>query len=691
MDDLKQFEPLWDSWYIKELVGEGGFGKVFRIEREEFGNKYIAALKHIRVPQSPAEIKSILADGMTEKEVERYYENFVEDIVKEFVLMSKLKGNSNIVSYEDHKVVKAKGKIEWDIFIRMELLTSLIDHISKNNIRKKDVIQLGIDICKALEICQKYNIIHRDIKPENIFVSATGQFKLGDFGIARQIEKTSSALSKKGTFTYIAPEVYKGEPYGSTVDIYSLGIVMYRLLNNNRTPFMPPYPNPITHSNREAALVKRMSGEAFEKPINADGRLAEIVLTACAYNPKDRYENPTVMRKALEMILYNEEEASIIYPKGDVADIKSIKYISTGREGETLTIADTETHIMPMIPPKEASASFSDEKSREKSYAPASYEIKNQPKLKNKLAAALICAAVLGIGIGGFALYKNKAAKNAQENESLRLQQEEIKKQQEQIKQEQLNTKNALAKASYEKIAADNPYYSYLIYDIDKDGLSELLIGGEGSTGYGVNVYRFSDDNAVKLGTIQTYIDAFENKYIFDSDDGIGFVNKNEQKTEYGVWKLEDNALKYSRLAYKTSENSENKYFVGSDEVNEEEYTKFIKTLAAKKFDNYIQPREKMPEPSSEEPTQTTPQETPETAAPKATQQTQSKPKAQTTQKATQTTQKSQSTQKAQTTQEAAQTSTPAPEPEPTPEPQAAQEPEPVVPEEAPQIYVGFD
>lgn len=73
------------------------------------------------------------------------------------------------------------------------------------------MIRLGIDICKALELCQKYNVIHRDIKPENIFVSGSGDFKLGDFGIARTIERASSGLSKKGTYNYMAPEVYRGK------------------------------------------------------------------------------------------------------------------------------------------------------------------------------------------------------------------------------------------------------------------------------------------------------------------------------------------------------------------------------------------------------------------------------------------------------------------------------------------------
>ena len=347
----KKYEPIFNTWHIKGLLGEGSFGKVYKIERQDFGVVYEAALKAITIPQSQSEVKSIMADGMDEASATSYLRQVVEDIVGEFVLMSKLKGNSNIVSYEDHIVEQHTQGIGWDILIRMELLTPLIDHVRTENLTRKDIIKLGIDMCKALELCQKYNIIHRDIKPENIFISANGDYKLGDFGIARTVEKTTSGLSKKGTYVYMAPEIYRGEAYGSSVDIYSLGIVMYRLLNENRTPFLPAYPAPITHNDREAAVMKRISGSAMHTPVNAVGRLAEIVLKACAYLPKDRYSSPMQMREELEAILYNKEEAKIIYPKGDEAPIKSIEYISTGEE---ITVIDStnSTDISPNIAPK---------------------------------------------------------------------------------------------------------------------------------------------------------------------------------------------------------------------------------------------------------------------------------------------------------------------------------------------------
>lgn len=361
-DYYKKHEPIFNSWYIKSLLGEGSFGKVFEIQRQDFGVTYKAALKAITIPQNQSEIKSVMADGMDEASATAYFRQLVEDIVSEFVLMSKLKGNSNIVSYEDHLVVEHTEGIGWDILIRMELLTPLIDHIRQVKLSRKDVIKLGIDMCKALELCQKYNIVHRDIKPENIFISDNGDYKLGDFGIARTLEKTTGVLSKKGTYVYMAPEIYRDEEYGSNVDIYSLGIVMYRLLNENRTPFLPAHPAPITHKDREAAIKKRISGAILPKPANADGRLAEIVLKACAYDPKDRYFAPMEMREELEAILYNKEEAKIIYPKGDDTPIKSIDYIETGKEALEIQNADkTDSLISSNIQEPEKAGSLVDQ------------------------------------------------------------------------------------------------------------------------------------------------------------------------------------------------------------------------------------------------------------------------------------------------------------------------------------------
>ena len=317
-----------DGWNIMRLLGEGSYGKVFEIERSEFGQTYRAALKVITVPQSSAEVRSVISEGMSVSQAEAYFHGIVEELMHEFSIMFKLKGTANIVSCEDLRVLEHPDGIGWDILIRMELLHPLLPYVYQHPMARRDIIKLGIDICKALELCQRYNIIHRDIKPENIFISDNGDYKLGDFGIARTIERTSSGLSKKGTYSYMAPEVYAGKEYGFSVDTYSLGLVLYRMLNKNRGPFLPQPPEAITFSSREQALARRMSGEPLPRPFYGEGRLGEIVLKACAFDPKDRYSSPQQLRQELEAILYTQTDAAVIYPDGDELTMDRESYAS---------------------------------------------------------------------------------------------------------------------------------------------------------------------------------------------------------------------------------------------------------------------------------------------------------------------------------------------------------------------------
>ena len=317
-----------DGWNVTRLLGEGGYGKVFEIERSEFGQTYRAALKVITVPQSSAEVRSVISEGMSVSQAEAYFHGIVEELMHEFSIMFKLKGTANVVSCEDLRVLEHPDGIGWDILIRMELLHPLLPYVYQHPMARRDIIRLGIDICKALELCQRYNIIHRDIKPENIFISDNGDYKLGDFGIARTIERTTSGLSKKGTYSYMAPEVYIGKKYGFSVDTYSLGLVLYRMLNKNRGPFLPQPPEAITYDNREQALARRVSGEPLPRPFYGEGRLGEIVLKACAFDPKDRYSSPQQLRQELEAILYTQTDAAVIYPDGDELTMDRESYAS---------------------------------------------------------------------------------------------------------------------------------------------------------------------------------------------------------------------------------------------------------------------------------------------------------------------------------------------------------------------------
>ena len=294
----------YGDWSIVRELGKGSFGTVYEIEKWEFGYVYRAALKVIHIPQGTADVEQVRSLGMSESDITEYYQDIVEDCIREIVLMSQMQGHTNVVNYQAHEVRRQENGVGWDILIQMELLTPLNQYMAAHGMTRKDVVTLGISVCKALERCQKLGIIHRDIKPANIFISNQGDFKLGDFGIARTAERTMSGMSRKGTYTYMAPEVYQGKAYNHSVDIYSLGLVLYRLLNNNREPFLPPYPQKIRYQDQEQAMIRRMRGDRLPPPGEERGKLAEIVLKACNFDPKDRYASPKEMREELEELLW---------------------------------------------------------------------------------------------------------------------------------------------------------------------------------------------------------------------------------------------------------------------------------------------------------------------------------------------------------------------------------------------------
>ena len=317
----KKYEPVFGKWYITKQLGAGSYGKVFEIQRTDAldGTVYRGALKAITIPSSPEELQSVLdEDGLDRQGASSYFRETVVALNREIALMNKVKGHSNIVSYEDHDVIEHTDGIGWDILIRMELLTPISQYFKQfDTIPRQAVLRLGIDLCRALEVCEKYSIIHRDIKPSNIFISDTGDFKLGDFGVARTASASTGASTFAGTVNYMAPEVFRREKYTASVDTYSLGLVMYQLLNANRMPFYPPYPQPLTALAKERAHDRRLAGEPLPDPVNASGPLADILRKACAPAPADRFASPTEMRLALEAVLRGASDAAPVPDAGD--------------------------------------------------------------------------------------------------------------------------------------------------------------------------------------------------------------------------------------------------------------------------------------------------------------------------------------------------------------------------------------
>ena len=277
------------GWEVVRKIGEGSFGGVYEIHRTlPDGRVEKAALKKLTVPKDNSEIRELYSQSFSKENITAHYKDQMRELVNEYTLTQELNGCRNVVACHDVQCVQHADGIGWDIYIRMELLKPL-KHVLSADYQEMAVLKLGLSLCNALLACQEHHIVHRDIKPENILVSDRGEFKLGDFGIAKVSEKTATG-TMTGTMGYMAPEVANRWHYGAQADIYSLGMVLYWMMNRRTLPFLPFPPAIPTAAQRQEAANRRFAGEDFPPPVNGSRELKAIVMKACAFSTEDRYQ-----------------------------------------------------------------------------------------------------------------------------------------------------------------------------------------------------------------------------------------------------------------------------------------------------------------------------------------------------------------------------------------------------------------
>lgn len=294
---MEEIEKIWTDWKIEEQIGQSEFSKVYKAKRENFNQTFYSAIKVITIPKNG--VQNTIESEMDSSVAREYYKEYVDDILKKITLLEELKGAKNIINIEDCKVIEEKEKIQWNIYLRMDLLKNTKKYFTENPPQVIDIINLALDISEALEICEKMNIIHGNIKPENIFVSKFKEYKLGDFKLAQKIGTETSTISKND-YLFSSPEVYRNYEPNTTSDIYSLGLVIYYLLNGNRIPFMPENDKIITPRILNEALLKRMKGEEIPKVENIPDDLYKILKKMCAFDQESRYQTITELKQELK-------------------------------------------------------------------------------------------------------------------------------------------------------------------------------------------------------------------------------------------------------------------------------------------------------------------------------------------------------------------------------------------------------
>lgn len=281
------------GYTVKEKINEGTFGTVYKVVKNNPSGQYIRALKHIQIPSERQYMSVLNSMGGNVAKADNYFSEMLQEIISEIKILNDLseKGVRHIVRYYENDIQVIDNPKHYDIYILMEYLTPLEEYIKDNEFLINDVMMLAFDILDGLKSCHENGVIHRDIKDDNIFVSENGGYKIGDFGVSKVLKDSTRAESLKGTPNFLAPEVYLGkEGYTMSVDLYSLGIVLYRLLNYGRNPFLPAFPAQYYAQDEDLAFEKRMKGEIPDLPLLGGDKIGNVIVKAIS-GDTERYQS----------------------------------------------------------------------------------------------------------------------------------------------------------------------------------------------------------------------------------------------------------------------------------------------------------------------------------------------------------------------------------------------------------------
>lgn len=243
--------------YQKKL-GSGSFGEV-----------YSASWK-----KTPVAVK-ILSSHLEDK----------QEFKNEYNFLQKL-SHPNIVQF--YGIIT-----DVKVGIVLELMEDSLEKYNISNTPKEQCLKFVLDVARGLHYLHSKKIIHRDIKPSNLLLTKSKQVKISDFGLSCfqydpiQYYKMSR---EPENYRYMAPEVIKGEPYNTSVDIFSLGVIMYKLVED--VPYKNLTITEIIVASTEKKYVPKFKSKSTK----------ELIESCWNYNTKERLTASQVIDEVQEVI-----------------------------------------------------------------------------------------------------------------------------------------------------------------------------------------------------------------------------------------------------------------------------------------------------------------------------------------------------------------------------------------------------
>lgn len=258
------------SWKIITRLSDDNNNEVYKVSKKDYDGTVVSA-----------KLRYVFLNGDT------YNSDNVDFINEEVQFLNNVSSLGDYFSYVDLAVNNNPAKDRIEMFIITEDLQTLSDYIKSKSFSDAEIVDFGIQMSAILERLEANNIFHGNINPENIYVTADGRYKLGGF---------SDFESKVNDMSFVAPEIYKKENADFTTDIYSLGLIMYYMCNNNTLPFES------TDISKDEAIKLRFEGKSVTAPINGNEKLKSVIVIACQPSNENRWKNAGNIKNALTSI-----------------------------------------------------------------------------------------------------------------------------------------------------------------------------------------------------------------------------------------------------------------------------------------------------------------------------------------------------------------------------------------------------
>ncbi|MDP6554472.1 MAG: protein kinase [Pirellulaceae bacterium] len=263
----------FDKYHIHEFLGQGGMARVYRAQ--DLALERPCAIKVLRETTLQRDTEAIAS--------------FLAEARSAAALM-----HPHVVTI--HTIGDQRGRH----FIEMEYIDgpSLADHVrAVGRLEPLDATNFMLQICSALEVAHDMGMVHRDIKPANVMVARSMHAKLADFGLAKRLAKSPGPnMLLSGTPSFMAPELFKGEPASKASDVYAVGVTYFSLLTG-RLPVAARSVNDLVkfHDREQSFELNTLAPEL-------PPQIIELVESCLAKSPMQRYEDARALGLALRRL-----------------------------------------------------------------------------------------------------------------------------------------------------------------------------------------------------------------------------------------------------------------------------------------------------------------------------------------------------------------------------------------------------